>query len=439
MAADNIPHCIIIGSGFAGLEAAKAFKNKPVKVTLIDKNNHHLFQPLLYQIATAGLSPADIAVPVRFILRKFKNISVLMDEVLDIDTSRKCIRLTDKDIEYDYLIVAAGSTHNYYGNDDWALLAPGLKTIAEATEIRRRILTAFETAEKCLDEKKEENTPVFAVIGGGATGVELAGAISELSKVSMRSDFRKINPLESRILLIEAGPRLLPNMDKKLSEKTRALLAGMGVEIYLNSPVSEITDNYVVAGDNKFLTKTVIWSAGIKASPLGEALGIAVEKNGKVIVNRDLSIPGHPEVFAAGDLASVKDDSGRFVPALAPAAVQEGAHAAGNIMRLIMGQKTKGFKYNDKGCMATIGRSAAVAEIKNLKISGFPAWITWLFIHIFFLIGFRNRFIVLFQWMWAYFTYHSYSRLITYPWKPWKPGLPDRQRDLFSDYSGKKG
>jgi NADH dehydrogenase len=427
----NKPNIVIIGAGFGGLEAAKTFKNKAVSITLIDKSNHHLFQPLLYQVATAGLTPADIAIPIRFILRHQKNVEVLMGEVLRIDVPRKCVTLMDQEISYDYLIIAAGATHTYFGNDSWAPIAPGLKTIAEGIEIRRRILLAFETAEKCASDQQRQDIITFAIIGGGATGVELAGAVAELARVSMVSDFRKIDPRKSKILLIEAGPRLLPNMPEQLSKKAFELLQNLGVEIFLDTPVSEITENYIIAGGRKFPTRTVIWSAGVVGSALGETIGTSTERDGKVIVNGDLSVPGYPEVFVVGDLASVKQISGRPVPGLAPAAIQEGHHAARNILRLLRGKRTLVFKYSHKGTLATIGRSAAVADLGRLKLSGFLAWIIWLFTHIFFLIGFRNRFIVLIQWAWAYMTFHSYSRLITYPWKSWAPGLPDKQLPKF--------
>jgi NADH dehydrogenase len=426
------PRIVIIGAGFSGIEAAKAFKNKPASVILIDKNNHHLFQPLLYQVATAGLTPADIAIPIRFILRKQKNVEVLMGEVLRIDAPRKRLILMDQEITYDYLIVAAGATHTYFGNNSWAPVAPGLKTIAEGIEIRRRILSAFETAEKCLNEHRRQGIITFVIIGGGATGVELAGAIAELTRGSMVSDFRNIDPGKSRILLIEAGPRLLPNMPKQLSKKTFELLKNLSVEIFLNTPVTEIADSHIIAGGQKFSASTVIWAAGVEGSPLGETIGSAIEANGKVIVNRDLSVPGYQEVFVTGDLASVMDVSGKPVPGMAPAATQEGRYAARNILRLIGGKPALPFKYFDKGSLATIGRSAAVADLGRLKLSGFFAWIIWIFTHIFFLIGFRNRFIVLIQWAWAYITFHSYSRLITYPWKSWEPGLPDKQMPKFS-------
>jgi NADH:ubiquinone reductase (H+-translocating) len=425
------PHIVIIGAGFSGIEAAKVFKNKPVSITMIDKNNHHLFQPLLYQVATAGLTPADIAAPIRFVLRHQKNIMVLMAEVLGINAQRRCVTLMDQEISYDYLIIAAGATHNYFGHNDWAVLAPGLKTIADGVEIRRRILTAFETAEKCARDHKRQDLLTVAIIGGGATGVELAGAIAELTKVSMISDFRKIDPSSSRVVLIEAGPRLLPNMPEQLSNKTLELLKNLGVEIFLNAPVSEITETHVIAGGQTLPARTVIWAAGIAGSPLGATIGAAIDRNGRVIVNRDLSVPGHPEIFVAGDLAAVVDAAGRPVPGLAPAAIQEGRHAAMNILRLTDEQTTLDFKYSDKGALATIGRSAAVADFGRLKFSGAFAWFVWLFVHIFFLIGFRNRFFVLIQWAWSYFTFHRYSRLITYPWKSWKPGLPDKQLPKF--------
>jgi len=338
----------------------------------------------------------------------------------------------DQKISYDYLIVATGVSHTYFGKNDWAAIAPGLKTIAEGVEIRRRILSAFETAEKCANDHQKQDLLTFAIIGGGATGVELAGAIAELTRVSMISDFRRINPQNSRILLIEAGSRLLPNMPDQLSKNTFDLLQNLGVEIFLNSPVSEITKKYIIAGGRKLPCRTVIWSAGTLGSPLGGTIGVPLDQSNKVIVKEDLSVPGYPDIFVAGDLASVKDQSGKYVPALAPAAIQEGRHAAGNILRLIDKRSTVNFKYSDRGTLATIGRSAAVADLGRLKLSGTMAWIIWVFTHIFFLIGFRNRFVVLIQWAWAYLTFHPYSRLITYPWKAWEPGLPDKQLPGFA-------
>jgi NADH:ubiquinone reductase (H+-translocating) len=430
--ARNSPHVVIIGAGFSGIEAAKAFKNKPVSITLIDKNNHHLFQPLLYQVATAGLTPSDIAAPVRFILRRQKNISVLMAEVLRVDAQRRRVILIDQELPYDYLIVAAGATHNYFGHNDWAAFAPGLKTIADGVEIRRRILTAFETAEKCARDYKKQELLTVAVIGGGATGVELAGAIAELTKISMISDFRRIDPRNSRIILIEAGPRLLPNMPDQLSKRTFELLKRLGVEIFLNSPVTDIAEGHITAGGQRLPARTVIWAAGIAGSPLGATLGVTTDRNGRVAVNKDLSVPGYPDVFVAGDLSAAVDAAGNAVPLLAPAAIQEGRHAAMNVKRLIDKQPTIDFKYSDKGSLATIGRSAAVADLGRLKFSGAFAWLIWLFVHIFFLIGFRNRFFVLIQWAWSYFTFHRYSRLITYPWRSWEPGLPDKQLPKFT-------
>lgn len=433
------PSIVIIGAGFAGLEAAKVFGSKPVSVTLIDKNNHHLFQPLLYQVATAGLTPADIAIPIRFILRRRKNIRVIMGEVLSVDLSHKRVVMVDQEITYDYLIIATGATHTYFGNSNWAGVAPGLKIMSEAIEIRRRILTAFETAERCTNDDRRPGILTFAVIGGGATGVELAGAIAELAKICLVSDFRKIDPRQARILLLEAGPRLLPNMREDLSRKALKSLRGLGVEVFLNTPVSEIADDHVVAGGKKFSVRTVIWSAGVRGSALGETLGTPLDKNGRVQVKDDLSVYGHPEVFVVGDLASVMQPSGKPVPGLAPAAIQEGRLASLNVLRMLKGSGTKTFRYVDKGTLATIGRSKAVAETGRLGFSGFPAWIIWLATHIFFLIGFRNRLLVLIQWAWAYVTFHSYSRLITYPWAPWTPDLPDKQLPEFPGCPCEKG
>jgi NADH dehydrogenase len=425
------PNIVIVGAGFGGLEAAKVIGNKPVSVTLIDKNNHHLFQPLLYQVATAALTPADIAVPIRFILRRRKNIRVLMGEVLRVDLSGRRVVLADQEIGYDYLILATGATHTYFGENHWAEVAPGLKTISEAIEIRRRILTAFETAERCTNGIKRNDILSFAVIGGGATGVELAGAIADLARIHLVSDFRRIDPLKARILLLEAGPRLLPALSEKLARKAMESLRGLGVEVLLNAPVTDIAHDHIVAAGREYRVRTVIWSAGVRGSALAETLGTPLGRSGKVLVNEDLSLQGHPEVFVVGDLASVAQLSGRPVPALAPAAIQEGRHASLNVLRMLKGMTTKPFRYVDKGTLATIGRSKAVAELGRFEFSGFPAWIVWLGAHIFFLIGFRNRVFVLLQWAWAYVTYHSYSRLITYPWASWTPGLPDRQLPEF--------
>ena len=420
-------HVVIIGAGFGGLEAARSLKKAPVRVTVVDKNNHHVFQPLLYQVATASLSPTDISAPIRWILRKQKNASVLLGEVLEIDPQHKRLLLHDRWLGYDYLIVAAGMTHSYFGHDEWARIAPGLKTICEATEIRRRVLLAFETAEKCISASYRKSMTTFVVVGGGSTGVEIAGAIAELAKVSIASDFRTIETADSRVILVEAGPRLLPSMPEKLSERAKRSLEKLGVEVRLGSRVTDIQDNKLVVDGETIQTRTVVWAAGLSASPLGETLGAGLDEAGRVLVNQDLSVPGCDDVFVIGDLAHVEHGDEEQVPGLAPAAIQEGGHAATNIVRRIRGEATLPFKYRDKGTMATIGRASAVVNVGPFKFSGFPAWVTWLAVHIFSLIGFRNRLAVMFQWAWAYFTSQRHSRLITHPWHPWEPGLPDAQ------------
>ena len=421
------PHIVIIGAGFGGLEVARTLKDADVRITMVDKNNYHLFQPLLYQVATAALSPADIASPIRWILRKQKNLAVILGEVLGIDPNRQLIRLQDQEIGYDYLILAAGMTHSYFGQNSWAKFAPGLKFLSEATEIRRRILLAFETAEKCARDPFKEGITTFAVIGGGPTGVEMAGAIAELTRLSMKDDFRKVNPCQNRILLIEAGPRLLPAMPKKLSLKAEDSLKKMGVEVLLSSPVTDIQEGHIAIGGTQIKTRTVIWAAGLSASPLTGELGVDLDPVGRIKVNPDLSLPGHETIFAVGDLAYVEQDNGAPVPGLAPAAIQEGRLAARNVLQKILKEATRPFVYIDKGSMATIGRAAAVADVGPFKFSGMFAWMTWLTIHILFLIGFRNRLVVLIQWAWSYFSLQRHARLITHPWRFWKPGLPDTQ------------
>ena len=421
------PHIVIIGAGFAGLEAARSFKNADVRVTIVDKNNHHLFQPLLYQVATAGLSPADIASPIRWILRKQKNVSVVLGEVLEIDPKRQYLRFHDQEMSYDYLVLAAGMTHSYFGQNQWARFAPGLKILSEAIEIRRRVLLAFETAEKCVKDPFKEGIITFAVIGGGPTGVEMAGAIAELTRLSMKEDFRKFDTSKNRIILIEAGPKLLPSMPEKLSQKAKESLESMGIEVLLSSLVTDIQEDYIMIGEREIKTRTVIWAAGLSASPLTGKIGADLDRIGRIKVAPDLSVPSHNNIFAVGDLAYIEQKNGSAVPGMAPAAIQEGRLAAKNILLRIIGKGTLPFIYVDKGSMATIGRAAAVAKVGPFKFSGMFAWITWLTIHIFFLIGFRNRLLVPIQWAWSYFSLQHHARLITSPWRFWKPGLPDDQ------------
>lgn len=408
-----VPHVVIIGGGFAGMDAAKKLANKDVKVTLVDRNNHHIFQPLLYQVAMAGLSPADIAVPIRSALRQYDNIEVVMGEVTQIDVRTQHIVIDDATLAYDYLIVAAGATHSYFGHEDWAPLAPGLKSLEDATEIRRRVLLSFERAERHPEKIFTDGTLNFVVIGGGPTGVELAGTLAELSRYTLSRDFRHIHSEDARIILIEAGSRLLTAFPESLAKRAARTLIDLNVTVLVDSPVTEITPHFIVAGGEKILSETVIWAAGVKAASIANTLRAPLDKAGRVVVNDDLSIPDAPNVFVAGDLACVKQGSGKPVPGVAPAAMQEGKHAAENILRLVAKKQTRKFVYFDKGNLATVGRASAIADFGKIKLSGFIAWLLWIFIHIFFLISFRNRVIVLFEWALAYYTYQRGARLIT--------------------------
>ncbi len=409
-----IKHVVIVGGGFGGIAAARALKRAPVRLTVIDRRNHHLFQPLLYQVATAALNPGDIASPIRRILRRQRNASVILGEASSIDTRRKIVQLLDGEVAYDYLIVATGATHSYFGHDQWLEPAPGLKTLEDAVEIRRRVLVAYEAAEREIDAAEVANWMTFAIIGAGPTGVEMAGALAEISRRVLERDFRKIDPGHARIVLIEAGPKVLPAMSPQSSASARRQLERLGVEVITDSPVTAIDDRGVVHGGARLDSRTVIWAAGVAASPLGKTLGadVKVDRAGRVIVNQDLSVPGADAVFVIGDLASVSSD-GKPVPGLSPAALQEGRHAAKNVVRLIRGEPAIPFHYRDKGTLATIGKAAAVADIAGLHLSGVIAWLMWLFVHIFFLIGFRNRFIVIVEWAWTYVRNDRGSRLIT--------------------------
>ncbi|MGA9724827.1 MAG: NAD(P)/FAD-dependent oxidoreductase [Candidatus Binatus sp.] len=407
-------HVVIIGGGFGGIAAARALKRAPVRLTMIDRRNHHLFQPLLYQVATAALNPGDIASPIRRILRRQRNASVILGEASSIDTRRKIVQLLDGEVAYDYLIVATGATHSYFGHDEWLGPAPGLKSLEDAVEIRRRVLVAYEAAEREIDAAEVSNWMTFAIIGAGPTGVEMAGALAEISRRVLERDFRKIDPGRARIVLIEAGPKVLPAMSPQASASARRQLERLGVEVITDSPVTAIDDRGVVHGGARLDSRTVIWAAGVAASPLGKTLGkdVKVDRAGRVIVNQDLSVPGVDGVFVIGDLASISSD-GKPVPGLSPAALQEGRHAAKNIVRLIRGEPTIPFHYRDKGTLATIGKAAAVADIAGLHLSGVIAWLMWLFVHIFFLIGFRNRFIVIIEWALTYVRNDRGARLIT--------------------------
>lgn len=413
MMVNDRPHVVIVGAGFGGLYAARALKHEDVRVTVVDRRNHHLFQPLLYQVATAGLSSSDIAYPIRAVLSRQQNSRVCMAEVVAIDVDAHKIILQEGKIEYDYLLLAPGGRHSYFGHPEWEAYAPGLKSVEDALEIRSRILMAFERAESEIDETRRQALLTFVIVGGGPTGVEMAGAIAEIACMALVHDFRRINPQDARIILVEAGPRILPAFPEILSNKAEAVLRKLHIEVRTNSVVTMIRPGDVIIGDQSILAETVLWAAGITASPLAQSLGVPLDREGRVLVESDLSIPGHPEVLVVGDLAAFVDHDGALLPGLAPVAIQQGRHAAQNIARRCKGQPPEPFHYVNRGILAAIGRGAAVAHIGSIKISGFLAWVAWVFIHIFFLIGFRNRFIVLFEWAWAYITLQRSARLIT--------------------------
>ncbi len=400
---------MIIGGGFAGLAAARALARVPVDVTLVDRKNHHVFQPLLYQVAAAGLSPAEIASPIRHILRRHQRTRVLLADVTAVDPGR--VVLESGELGYDFLIVAAGVTHSYFGNAGWEPHAPGLKTIEDALEIRRRALVAFEEAERCEDAETRRRWLTFVVIGGGPTGVEMAGAFAEIARHALVHDFRRIDPRSSRVVLIEAGPRILPAYPEKLSQKAQHQLEALGVQVRTGSPVTGLGGDGVQIGADHLAARTIVWAAGVQGSPLARSLRADLDRAGRVRVQPDLTLPGQPSVFVIGDLASLEQD-GRPVQGVAPAAMQMGAHAAANVGRAVRGEPLAAFRYRDKGSLATIGRSRAVAVIGAVQLSGLVAWLAWLGIHIFFLIGFRNRLVVLLTWAWAYVTYDRSARLI---------------------------
>jgi NADH dehydrogenase len=407
----DVRKIVVIGGGFGGLWAVRQLARAPVEITLIDRSNHHLFQPLLYQVATAGLAAPSIAAPLRYILRKQRNVTVLMGEVSRIDAGARRVHLDGRSIDYDYLLVASGATHAYFGHDEWARFAPGLKNLDDAFVIRRRILEAFERAESTTDSAKRDACLTFAVIGGGPTGVELAGTLAEIARHTLANEFRHIDSRKARVLLVEAGPRVLAAFTEQLSEKARAQLVRLGVEVRTGAPVTEIGADFMVFGGQRIAAHTILWAAGVAASSLGRQLGAEVDRAGRVRVQPDLSVAAHPEIFVAGDLASLQQD-GKPVPGVAPAAKQMGAWVARNMLARIAGRPTKPFHYRDWGALATIGRHSAVAQLPNLRFSGFFAWWFWLLLHIYFLIGFRSRLIVLINWAWAYFTYARAARII---------------------------
>jgi NADH dehydrogenase len=418
--ANRRPRVVIVGGGFAGIHAAKGLGHLPVDVTIIDRRNHHTFQPLLYQVALAVLSPADIAQPIRSIVRHQANTQVLMDEVVGIDTSVRSVILgSGAQMPYDYLVLAAGATHSYFGHEEWARLAPGLKTVEDATEIRRRVLLAFELAERHKQEHGWHPPLNFVVIGGGPTGVELAGAITDISRYYMKYDFRHINPTKSRVLLLDGGHRLLAAYPEDLSAKARQELEALGVEVHLNCHVTGVESGWVQTGGPEGIGRieaaVTLWAAGVEASPLGHTLAVPTDKRGCVFVDDQLNPPNLPEVFVLGDLAHFEQD-GKQVPGVAQPAMQMGDHVARMIRADLDGKTRRAFRYFDKGDMATIGRRAAVADVKwpfRAHLAGWPAWITWLVVHIYFLIGFRNRLAVLAQWTWQYLTFTRSARLIT--------------------------
>jgi NADH dehydrogenase len=410
------PRVLIIGGGFAGLHAAKGLAKLPVDVTLIDRRNHHTFQPLLYQVALAVLSPANIAQPIRTIFRDQSNIEVLMDEALSFDLDARRVHMKSGAVmQYDYLIVATGSTHSYFGRDDWAPLAPGLKTVEDATEVRRRVLLAFELAERQMLETGSHPPLNFVIIGGGPTGVELAGAISDIARLYMKHDFRHIDPAKARVMILEGGPRILSTYPEDLSQKAVDQLTHIGVEVHTNTRVTDLEPGYVIMGNDRLEAVVTLWAAGVQASSLGKLLGVETDKRGCVMVDLHLNPQGHPDVFVCGDLAHVEED-GRQIPGVAQPAMQMGDHVAQMIGQDIDGKPRTNFHYFDKGDMATIGRMAAVAKVEwpfKAHWGGFLAWATWLAVHIFFLIGFRNRLAVLFEWAYTYFTFSRGARLIT--------------------------
>ena len=417
------PRVVIVGAGFGGLNAARALAKAPVQITVIDRKNFHTFQPLLYQVATAGLSPGEIAEPIRSILRPYKNVEVLMAEVTGFDVNRKVVETPDLQIPYDYLIVASGATHSYFGHEDWEVFAPGLKTIEDALEIRRRVLLAFELAERRAAAGETEAPLNFVVIGGGPTGVELAGTLAEISRYALAHDFRSIDPARTHILLIEGGPRVLPAYAEDLSQSAEEQLRRLGVEVRTSAMVTQVEPGAVHIGETRLAATVVLWAAGVAASPLGRKLGAPIDRAGRVPVQPDLSLPGHPEVFVIGDLAAAKDEHGKPLPGVAPVAIQQGKYVAKLIREEVeasVGRELRPgfpprlpFHYWDKGSLATIGRAAAIAQFGKIHISGFIAWLSWLFVHILFLIGFRNRLLVFIQWAWSYVTYERGARLIT--------------------------
>ena len=413
MNSQSKPRVVVVGAGFGGLTAAQRLVRLPVQVTMVDRKNHHTFQPLLYQVATAGLSPGEIAAPIRWILRGHSNIEVLLEEVVDFNLKAREVITNEGVLPYDYLVIASGASHAYFGHPDWEPLAPGLKTIEDALEIRRRVLLAFELAERQVAAGVPDFPLNFVVVGGGPTGTELAGTLAEICRHVLAKEFRAINPERTRILLLEGGPRVLAAYSEDLSAKAKAQLERLGVEVRVSTVVTGIEPGAVWVGKNRIPAHVVLWAAGVAASELGRKLNTPLDRAGRVLVKPDLSIPDHPEVFVIGDLAALQAPNGKWLPGVAPVAMQEGRWVAKTIARDLEHQPRRDFHYNDKGSLATIGRAAGVAQFPRFSLSGYLAWLAWLFIHVFFLIGFRNRVLVMIQWAWSYITYERGARLIT--------------------------
>jgi NADH dehydrogenase len=428
------PQVVIVGAGFAGLNAAQALKDAPVDVTVIDRSNHHLFQPLLYQVATAVLSPADISAPIRHILRKQKNTTVMLAEVKGVDAERKQVVIEEREdpeqkrIFYDYLVIATGATHSYFGHDEWGPYAPGLKSIVDATYLRRKILLAFEEAEMESDLDRRNALLTFVLIGAGPTGVEMAGAIAELAHAALARDFRNIDPRSTRIILVEALPRILPVFTEDLGKNAHKALNRLGVEVRTGSAVENVTEEGVVIGGQLLEAKTVIWTAGVSASPAGKWLGVEVDRAGRVKVNEDMTVPGHSDIFVLGDTSSLLQD-GKPVPGVAPAAMQQGKYAASVIKQKVTNQPIPGaFRYKNKGSLATIGRMYGIADLGKVRFSGFVGWVFWIMVHVMFLVGFRNRTLVTFQTIWGFLTFQRGARLITFDRE--KPKVVERPKQL---------
>jgi NADH dehydrogenase len=419
------PTIVVVGGGFGGLYAARSLARYPVRVVLIDRVNYHLFQPLLYQVATAALSPGDIAEPLRAILRKYRNVEVLLGEVAQIDPDARRVTLDDgTQFSYDYLVLATGARHSYFAHPEWEPLAPGLKSLADALELRRRIFLAFELAEREASPDRRQALLTFVIVGGGPTGVELAGAIAEIARHTVSQDFRNFDPRQTKVVLLEGGQRVLAQYPADLSAKAQRALEKLGVEVRTGAVATELAEDHVSVGDNRIPTHTTLWAAGNAASPLGRQLGVDVDRSGRVPVQPDLSVAAHPDIFVIGDLAAFQERNGTLLPGIAPVAIQQGQAVAENIWRAIAGQPRRAFHYFDRGSMATIGRAAAVAEIRRLHLTGLLAWLAWLTVHIFFLIGFQNRVLVLVNWAWSYLSYERGARLITGGWHVGAPPPP---------------